>query len=159
MQGTVSFSISYQQWVSRQWLLISAPCLCLVSSLIFSHTKQPYSRVGNARMYRYGNAVLFRIFTRNYKIKRGIINFVPQRNFKQTSLQEILLRKSNAYFLWRFEYIQKHPLFNEGKDKTLQDKIIVCKCIVTYEAWYPSTLYAPAHILDDPLHSFSCART
>ena len=70
-------------------------------------------------MYRYGNAVLFRIFTRNYKIKRGIINFVSQRNLKQTSLQEILLRKSNASFLWRFEYIQKHPLFNEGKDKTL----------------------------------------
>ena len=26
----------------------------------------------------------FQIFTRNYKIRRGIINFASQRNFKQT---------------------------------------------------------------------------
>ena len=60
----------------------------------------------------------FQIFTRNYKIRRGIINFASQRNFKQAFVQEILLRKSNACFLGRFEYLQKHPLFNEGNDKT-----------------------------------------
>ena len=32
-------------------------CICLVSFLIFSLIKQPYSEVGNSRMYRYGNAI------------------------------------------------------------------------------------------------------
>ena len=59
----------------------------------------------------------FQSFTRNYKIRRGIINFASQRNFQQTFVSEILFRKSNACFLWKFEYIQKYPLFNEGKDK------------------------------------------
>ena len=57
LPGAVSFSTSYQRWHIRQWLLISAPCLCLVPSLITSPIKQPYSKVGNSRMYRYGNAV------------------------------------------------------------------------------------------------------
>ena len=39
LPGTVSFSTSYQRWIIRQWLLISAPCFCLVPSLIFSTTK------------------------------------------------------------------------------------------------------------------------
>ena len=57
LPGTASSSTSYQQWHIRQWLLISAPCLCLVPFLIFSPIKQLYSKVGNSRMYRYGNAV------------------------------------------------------------------------------------------------------
>ena len=46
----------------------------------------------------------FQIFTRNYNMRRGIINFALQLNFKQTLVWEILLRKSNTCFLWRFEY-------------------------------------------------------
>ena len=58
LADTVSFSTSYQRWLIKQSLLISAFCLCLVNFLIFGPTKQPYSKVGNSRMYRYGNAVL-----------------------------------------------------------------------------------------------------
>ena len=32
--------------------------------------------------------MLFQIFTRNYKIRRGIINFASQGNFKQTFVYE-----------------------------------------------------------------------
>ena len=60
----------------------------------------------------------FKIFSRNYNIRRGIINFTSQKNFKEILCQKFFFRKSNACFLWRFEYIQKHSLFNEGKDKT-----------------------------------------
>ena len=60
----------------------------------------------------------FQICTRNYGIRRDIINFASQRNVKEIFLQEVVLRNSNACFLWRFEYIQKHSLFTEGKDKT-----------------------------------------
>ena len=51
----------------------------------------------------------FQNFTRNYKIRRGIINLASQRNFERTFVSEILLRKSNACFLWRFGYIQNTP--------------------------------------------------
>ena len=44
------------QSVSSSW----AP-----ASLIFGPTKQPYSKVGNSRMYWYGNAVFTSNFTRN----------------------------------------------------------------------------------------------
>ena len=64
----------------------------------------------------------FQIFTRNYKIRRGIINFASQKNFKQTFVQEILLRKLNACFLWRFEYIQKHSLFKKVRTRHLMTK-------------------------------------
>ena len=64
----------------------------------------------------------FQIFTRNYKIRRGF-SICSQRNFKQTFVSEILLRKSNACVLRRLEYMQKHHLFNEGKDKTS------CNCV------------------------------
>ena len=29
-------------------------------------------------------------------------------------------------------------------------RVIVCKCVGKNEAWYPSPLFAPVHILDDP---------
>ena len=86
LSGTVSFSTSYQRWLNRQWLFISAPCLCLIPSLIFSPTKGPYSKVGNSRMSRYENTV----FTSNLyqKLKSQIwrYQFGSQRNFKQTFL-------------------------------------------------------------------------
>ena len=47
LPGTVNFSASYQRWLIRQWLLISAPCLCLVPSLML--TEQQYLTVGNSR--------------------------------------------------------------------------------------------------------------
>ena len=81
LPGTVSFSISYQQWLNRQWLFISAPYLCLVPSLIFSQTKQPCSKCQNVSVWK---CYLFQSFTRNCKIRRGIISFASQRNFKQT---------------------------------------------------------------------------
>ena len=68
LPGTVSFSTSYQRWLIRQWLLISNPWFCLVSSLISTPIKQPYSKVGNCRMYRcIGIKMLFslQIFTKN----------------------------------------------------------------------------------------------
>ena len=64
----------------------------------------------------------FQIFTRNYKIRRGIINFASQRNFKQTFVSEILLKKSNACFLCRFEYIQKHPFLMKVRTRHLKTK-------------------------------------
>ena len=57
LPDTVSSSTSYQQWHIRQWLLINPPWFCLIPFLIFSPIKQPYSKVGNSGMYRYGNAV------------------------------------------------------------------------------------------------------
>ena len=55
---------SYQRWLIRQRLLISAspPRLCLFPSLICSPTRQPNSKVDNSRMHRYRNAV----FTSNF---------------------------------------------------------------------------------------------
>ena len=38
-------------------IIISAACICLVFFLTFSVIKQSYSKVGNSRMYRYGNAI------------------------------------------------------------------------------------------------------
>ena len=56
LPGTVSFSTSYQRWLTR--LLISAPPrLCFFPSLICSPTKQPYSKVENLRMFWYRNVV------------------------------------------------------------------------------------------------------
>ena len=52
---------SYQRWHIRQWFLISAHFLYFSPSLISSLTKQPYSKVGNSRIYQYGNAV-FAVF-------------------------------------------------------------------------------------------------
>ena len=61
MPSPVSFSTSYQQWIIRQRLLISAPASRfhprLFSFLICRATKQPYSKVDNSRMYQYRNAV------------------------------------------------------------------------------------------------------
>ena len=57
LPGTVSFCTSCQRWLIRQWLIINTPCSCLVLSLIFSLTKQPYSKVGNSGIYWYQNAV------------------------------------------------------------------------------------------------------
>ena len=57
LPGTVSFSTSCLRWLIRQWLIINTPCPCLVLSLIFSLTKQPYSKVGNSGIYWYQNAV------------------------------------------------------------------------------------------------------
>ena len=62
--------------------------------------------------------------------------------------------------MWIFEYIQKHLLFDDAKDKTVYNKnmktVIVCKCVGANEDMRSDTplpLYAPAHILDDPLPS------
>ena len=38
LPGNVTFSTSYQRWLIRQWLLVSAPYLWLVPSFIFSPT-------------------------------------------------------------------------------------------------------------------------
>ena len=45
-----------------------------------------------------------KIFTRNYKIRSGVTNFASKRNFEQTFVYEISFKKSNACFLWRFNY-------------------------------------------------------
>ena len=54
LPDTVSFSTSYQRWLIKQKLLISAPLprLCLFLSLVVSRTKQPHSKVDNSMMYR-----------------------------------------------------------------------------------------------------------
>ena len=49
------FFTSYQRWLIWQWLLISAPFLCLVPSLIFNPTKQPYLKVCNSGICWYEN--------------------------------------------------------------------------------------------------------
>ena len=40
-------------------------------------------------------------------MRSGVINFMSQRNFKQTFVSEFLFKKSNACFLWRFEYTRR----------------------------------------------------
>ena len=65
LPDTVRFFTSYQQWLIRQWFLISALGLRLVSSQTFSPTKQLYSKVGNSGMCQYGKSV----FTSNFYLK------------------------------------------------------------------------------------------
>ena len=53
----------------------------------------------------------FQIFTRNYKIRGGIVSFASKMNFRQTYVSEILLRKSNACFFVEIRIYVKTPLF------------------------------------------------
>ena len=72
--------------------------------LIFSPTKQPYLKVGNSRMYPYGNAVFLQTSIEIKKIRSGVINFASQRNFKQIFAKNFLLENRMPVFLRRFEY-------------------------------------------------------
>ena len=60
----------------------------------------------------------FRVFTKSYEIRRDIINFVSQRNFKQTFVSEIFLRKSNVCFFVEIGIYTKTLPFNKGKIRT-----------------------------------------
>ena len=186
---TAARQCRFLHMVSTVAYLIMVAYQCLLplpsSSLIFSPTKQPYSKVGNSRIYQYGNA------DRNYKIWSGVINFSSQRNFKQTFMWEFLLRKSNACFLWRFEYRRRrlnsnYPIgwSNRNYDGRIQRHFPCWRwcssvrgrtnanipqylfgaipLVRTYLMTNFSTslpLYAPLHILDNPLCSPSCLRT
>ena len=117
----------YQRWFIRQWLLISAPCLCLVPSLIFSPIKQSIQKYVIPECI--GMEILFshQVFTRNWNIRNGAINFASQRNFN--ALVYLAKPVHKKTFVWG------HPLS-------------------TYVSYYrfsnPLPLYVPVHILDDP---------
>ena len=109
LQITTAWHYTFLNIVStlayQTMLVIRTLCLCLMPSLISSPTKQPYSKVGNSRMSRYGNTV----FTSNFywKLKHsGVIIFTSQRTFKQTFVQEVILIKSNGCFIVEIQIFQ-----------------------------------------------------
>ena len=85
LQITIARHCNFLQIVSavtiRQWLLISASCLCITHSLIFSPTKQPYSKVGNSRMYQYGNAAFISNFHQKLKYRKWRYQFRVANEF------------------------------------------------------------------------------
>ena len=88
LPGTVSFSTSYQWWLIRQMLLISASSLPTSASsppwLLFL-TKQPYSKKGNSRIHWYRNAV----FTSNFSSFRCLFVIRFGRDIVLSSLYYI----------------------------------------------------------------------
>ena len=135
--GTVNFSTSYRRWLIRQWFLISTLCLCVVQSLIFSPTKQPYWNVGNSRMYRYGNAV----FTSNFyeKLNNKVVLSIARH---KGILNSSVLGRTNALKIFH-NICLGHPFSS----------------YVSYDRFFnPLFQYASVHILDDP-YSFPQLRT
>ena len=59
----------------------NAPFYTTVPSLIFSPIKQPYSKVGISRMYRYGNAVFTLNFSWKLKNKKMRYQFRVTKEF------------------------------------------------------------------------------
>ena len=106
LPDTVSFSTSYQRWLIRQWLLISVPCLCLVPSLIISPTKQPYSNIGNSRLYCYGNSVFTSNFCQKLKNKRWCDHFRDTMEFQINICVRISFKKIECLFFVEIQ-IQK----------------------------------------------------
>ena len=98
------FSTSYQRWFLRQWSFISGSSLILVPSLPFSPTKQPYSKVGNSRMYRYEIAIFNSNFYQKLKNKKWRYQFRVTKEFETKICVGISFKKIECLFLWRFEY-------------------------------------------------------
>ena len=93
LAGTVRFSISYQLWLIRQWLLINASCLCLVPSLIFSPTKSVWKCCFH---FKFLLEIKKQEVALSISRHKGISNKHLGKNFFYENRIPI--------FLWRFEY-------------------------------------------------------